>query len=295
MLNAASHGATLGTLGADDDERSKWPTRSDVARILGCSVSTVRRREEDGTLPSQIVDSVHRFNPEMVELHRQKEKDANGAALDVADMAFADDDERDDDRSNGITLDVDTSAAAARISSMERVLRHLLNSHDRGQAMQNDLVFKPSLQLMKVYRDELDNRNRRIAELEKWMDDSREAMEVLRSMAHERKLATERSQAMVSMRREAFTLLKDHVPHFFQAIIHRIDPAAAPLASKAIYDLLAVIPRTMVEEFKTFPNIDQKKLSLILDLKDRIDDDEQRKREREERRNTGGSDDGEAG
>jgi len=41
-----------------------WPTRSEVAAQIGCSVSTVRRWQRDGTLTAHVdAEGTHRYNP----------------------------------------------------------------------------------------------------------------------------------------------------------------------------------------------------------------------------------------
>lgn len=144
------------TNGRAIDER--WPTARAVAHKLGCSRQQVYKLEKRGKLKGRDVREggvkIRRFDPEQVAA--LSEDDELERLLDVDLLGPEDEDEVDDTPSNGMRLAAKVVGESRQVAVDAR----------RGQHEAYELVAKPAREFTETLLKALEQREKRIAELE---------------------------------------------------------------------------------------------------------------------------------
>jgi hypothetical protein len=189
------------------DPYADWLTRAQVARALGISLISVRRRQASGQLTGQLVGGQWRFDPGEVDaLADSLELDGGSPKSGALDAAGAGDQAR--------------ALFAAAVSLARQAEAH----NERLLA----LIEGPASRLLQQTTAEGGALRQRIAELEQKHTALLEASQASLDRAHERQLLEQEHQAKLTLKFEALAALKQWAPIIFgKALRHRGDTKTA--------------------------------------------------------------------
>lgn len=216
MAAAETTNATKANLPAE----LKWPTASAVAARLGCSRQQVYKLEKRGKLRGQDVRSPNgatfrRYDPEMAEqLAQADELETLLVELPEGD----DDDEAGGQPPNAMKLASKVVADARQMALDAR----------RGQHEAYDLVATPAREYTKLLMAALEQREKRIAELEeklnKFYDEQRDA----RAEAQEAEFLRSRLARADERKDQFFKMFSDNVPIVLDQLKASVAAGAGP-------------------------------------------------------------------
>jgi hypothetical protein len=207
--------ATNGKATTIDDER--WPTASAVAIKLGCSRQQVYKLEMRGKLRAD-AGKPKRFDPDSVRA-LLADSDALAQLLEV-DLPGDDEDDDDTRPSNAMRLAAKVVQEARQVATDAR----------RGQHEAYDLVAIPAREYTKLLMSALEQREKRIAELEEKLNRFYDEQRDSRAETQEAEFMRSRLEKTDARKDQFFKMFTDNLPVVLEQLKTSMSGGAGPFA-----------------------------------------------------------------
>lgn len=206
-------------------EQQRWPTASSVAARLGCARTQVYKLEKRGKLRGAEVrmpngKKLRRFDPEAVETL------ASGDELEE----LLDDDSDDDDAGAEDVAGAKSSPALKLAAKVVADSRTLALDARRGQQEAFDLVSVPTREFTKLLLGAIEQREKRIAELEEKLNKFHDEQRAARAEEREVQFEMNRVERQDQRKDQFFKMFTDNLPVLLEQLKTAVSAGAGPFA-----------------------------------------------------------------